>query len=280
MLCKLAYPHSIDHVALGYAVDGYAEISNHRQQVIARILWQHDKKEVVVVFRGSQSIGDWLINLCCLPRRKCFKTPISDSVTAENSNNAPEPNNSFNKEASNIASAPKYYVHWGYDHLLNQRVQKEIAGVSQSVSIYQQIQAIVEPLIAQGKRISLTGHSSGGAMAILAADRLERQFPRAIKRVVTFGQPAAGFRSFKRHYLLHLRTYRICCDLDIITFLPPLPGVFVHVGRSLWLHNERIYENIVPALRLYKTLVSWVISPISYHYMHKYIRNKDFFDKH
>ncbi|WP_416307921.1 lipase family protein [Neptunicella sp. SCSIO 80796] len=248
VLCKLAYPLVFDHVSLGFSEDGYAEIINRYGTIIARILWQHDKKEVVVVFRGSQSIADWLVNLCCLPRRKRF---------------------------ADIG----YFVHLGYDHLLNQSTARQGQQTNPSYSVYQQIETVLAPLIAAGKRVSLTGHSSGGALAILVADRLERQFQGSIKRVVTFGQPSPGFRSFRRHYLLHMRTYRICCDLDIITFLPPLPGVFAHVGRSLWLHNERIYENIKPSVRLYKTLLSWLISPISYHYMHKYIRNKDFFDK-
>lgn len=248
VLCKLAYPLVFDHVSLGFSELGYAEIANRSGQVIARILWQQDKKEVIVVFRGSQSISDWFINFCCLPKRKRF---------------------------ANI----RYAVHMGYDHLLNQSTTRRGQQSTERCSIYQQIEKVLDPLIASGKRISLTGHSSGGALAILVADRLERRYQGAIKRVVTFGQPSPGFRSFRKHYLLHMRTYRICCDLDIITFLPPFPGVFAHVGRSLWLHNERIYENIRPSVRLYKTLLSWIISPISYHYMNKYIRNKDFFDK-
>ena len=248
VLCKLSYPKCFDHVALGFSEDGHVAIKNRRGHVLARILWQDKKKEVIVVFRGSQILSDWFANLCFFPKRKRFDKTV-------------------------------YYVHYGYDRLLNQKVP----GAEQSdeaLSIYQQIERVLTPLIANGKRVSLTGHSSGGAMAILTADWLERRFDAPVRRVVTFGQPSTGFRSFNRHYLLHRRTYRICCDLDIITFLPPLPGIFVHVGRNLWLHNERIYENIRPSVRLYNTLTSWLISPISYHYMHKYIRNKDFFDKH
>jgi predicted lipase len=105
-------------------------------------------------------------------------------------------------------------------------------------------------------------------------------YPKSVRRVVTFGQPATSYLKFHQQYLLHKRTFRICYDLDIVTFLPPLPGLFKHVGRSLWLHNERIYENARPIWRLYRVLALWLISPISYHYMHKYIRDKDFFDDH
>jgi triacylglycerol lipase len=247
VLCKLVYPQTFDHVALGFCDDGQVAIKSRQGRVIARILWHDTKNEVTVVFRGSQVLSDWLTNVCFWPKRKRFHKTV-------------------------------YYIHYGYDRLLTQPTVS--TSQDTSASIYQQIDKVLAPLIAKGKRVSLTGHSSGGAMAILTGDWLERKYPRCIKRVVTFGQPATGFRSFYKHYLLHKRTYRICCDLDIITFLPPLPGIFMHVGRNLWLHNERIYENIRPSVRLYMTLRSWLISPISYHYMHKYIRNKDFFDKH
>lgn len=249
VLCKLAYPPTLDHVALGFSSRGHKPIYNRQGHVIARVLWQQSKKEVIVVFRGSQSIGDWLINLCFIPKRI-----NTSSVT--------------------------FHIHFGYHYLVNQKGRGKGPETTCQNSVFEQIELVLKPLIANGKRITLTGHSSGGAMAVLVADKLERMRSGTVKRVVTFGQPSTGLRSFHKHYLLHKRTYRICCDLDIVTFLPPLPGIFVHVGRSLWLHNERIYENTHPAWRLYRTLLSWIISPISYHYMHKYIRNKDYFDKH
>lgn len=249
VLCKLAYPRLFDHEALGFSVNGYRTVADLHGNTVARILWKPNKKEVIVVFRGTQSLRDWLVNFCVLPRRlRTGENPV--------------------------------LVHFGYYHLLCQKAQSENGQDTQTVSVYQAIIEVLSPLIAAGKRVTFTGHSSGGAIAVLAAHRLEQEYQGAVKRVVTFGQPSTGFRNFHRHYSLHRRTYRICCDLDMVTFLPPLPGLYRHVGRSLWLHNGRIYENTPPVLRLYKTLVSWVISPISYHYMQKYIRNKDFFDEH
>lgn len=245
VLCKLAYPKRFDYESLGFADTGHRSVSDRQGNVVARILWKPNKKEVIVLFRGTQSLRDWLINFCLFPQKQTH-------------------------------GDRRVRVHFGYNHLLTQKAQ---LGDSAD-SIYQAISDRLSPLIESGKRVTLTGHSSGGAMAVLAAQRLEQDFKGSVKRVVTFGQPSTGYRSFYKQYLLHRRTYRICCGLDIVTFLPPLPGLFKHVGRTLWLHNGRIYENTDPVVRLYKTLVSWIISPISYHYMQKYIRNKDFFDEH
>ncbi|WP_434930780.1 lipase family protein [Shewanella sp. HL-SH5] len=247
VLCKVTYKPDFSPEKLGFVAENYQQIANRWGNVCARILWREDQTEVLVVFRGSQTVNEWWINTWCWPVTKVF-------------------------------ADAEYRVHAGYEYLLEQTANPKPPEYLTGVSLYQQLYTILTPLIQSGKRISLTGHSSGGAMAILAADRLERDFPRAIKRVVTFGQPAPGFKSFQQQYLLHRRTYRICCGVDMVTFLPPLPGIYYHVGKMLWLHNERIYDNIHPVNRFLLSIISWLISPFAYHYMHKYIRDKDFFD--
>ncbi|PSW19982.1 DUF2974 domain-containing protein [Photobacterium sanctipauli] len=269
ILCNLAYPPTFNHTLYGFSKQGRHEITDRWGRTIIRILWG-ESKEVVVVFKGSQSLWDWLLNLALIPQ----KIPCGDGYS---------------------------HVHWGYNYLLDQRskhpniqphpsineaIQVELAqsmdrhNQSPTHTIYQQIESVLLPLIQSGKKISLTGHSSGGAMAVLVAHRLFQHQPDSIKRIVTFGQPATGFWNFKERYPLHQRTYRICCDLDIVTFLPPIPLMFWHVGKMLWLHDGKIYEDIPTLKRLSRSILSWVLRPISYHYMNKYIRNKDFFDKH
>ncbi|PSU36172.1 lipase family protein [Photobacterium lutimaris] len=269
ILCSLAYPPTFNHTLYGFDKNGRHEVTDRWGRSIVRILWG-ERNEVVVVFKGSQSIWDWLINLAFFPKK--------------------------------IRAGDQFcHVHWGYYSLLEQSsktntvkpsphlsdaintefVQACEQNINQTaLTLYQQIESVLLPLIAQGKRITFTGHSSGGAMAILVAHRLYQHQPTAVKRIVTFGQPAAGFWNFKKHYPLAKRTYRICCDLDIVTFLPPIPFMFWHVGKVLWLHNGKIYEDTPTLWRLYLSIISWVLRPITYHYMNKYIRNKDFFDKH
>ncbi|GHA40619.1 Mbeg1-like protein [Photobacterium aphoticum] len=279
ILCNLAYPDTFDHTLYGFSKAGRHEITDRWGRTIIRLLWG-EQKEVVVVFKGSQNLWDWMINLAFFPK----KIPAGDTHC---------------------------HVHWGYYALLEQcsKIPKSIMSgyltsrhltsghISDSqrvewqhsverqyqqrhLSLYQQIEGVLVPLIQSGKKVALTGHSSGGAMAVLVAHRLYQTHPNAIKRIVTFGQPATGFWNFKQHYPLAQHTYRICCDLDMVTFLPPLPLVYWHVGKMLWLHNGKIYEDTPTFQRLYRSLISWILRPITYHYMNKYIRNKDFFDKH
>ncbi|KXF80813.1 lipase family protein [Enterovibrio coralii] len=271
ILCRDAYPKTFDHLKYGFSPQGRKDISNRWGQTIIRVLWREDG-DVVVVFKGSQSIWDWLLNLVVVPSR---------------------------------VDAPRHvgHVHWGFQFLLRQpsRVKRRFlnrdfeklslsqqADLQQSMqggdfqghSVMEALESSVFPLLQEGKRLSMTGHSSGGSMAVIAGEILEQKYPGAIKRIVTFGQPATGYWNFKRLYGLKHKTYRICCDVDIVTFLPGIPLLFWHVGELLWLHNNRIYHNMPSLVRIIRVLTSWLLRPIAYHFMDKYIRRKDYFDKH
>ncbi|WP_411991457.1 lipase family protein [Agarivorans sp. DSG3-1] len=248
VLCRLAYPSAMEGMVEQLDKYVYQDVFDRWGRSTTRVLWKENKDEVIVVFRGSMNIFDWLVNLAFIPKKY-------------------------------VAEGFQYHVHWGYLQLLEQ-LSCDPHRSKHQLTVYQRLESILLPLMAQGKRISLTGHSSGGCMAVLVADRLERKYPKKVKRVVTFGQPATGLWNFKKHYTLHRKTYRICCDLDVVTFLPPVPFMYWHVGRMLWLHDEKIYENTPTWYRLSKSIVSWLLLPFTYHYMRKYIRNKDYFDEH
>lgn len=248
VLCRLAYPSPLEGVSPPLGEHRYHDVYDRWGRSTTRVFWHPDEQEVIVVFRGSMNIFDWLVNLAFVPRKYRFQQGY-------------------------------YHVHWGYLHLLEQRSCGPDRLFRRN-SVFEELVALLQPLLAEGKKVSFTGHSSGGAMAVLVADRIERAYPHKVKRVVSFGQPGTGLWSFKRHYRLHNRTYRICCGLDIVTFLPPVPFLYWHVGRMLWLHDERIYENTPTWYRLLKSILSWLALPFSYHYMRKYIRNKDYFDEH
>jgi len=70
----------------------------------------------------------------------------------------------------------------------------------------------------------ITGHSLGGAEAVLAALELKRRkFP--IVQVYTFGQPRVGNGVFKRLYeaALGQATFRVVHEEDIVARIPHLP---------------------------------------------------------
>ena len=247
ILCQLAYQADIDD-ALDTSIYQQIELVDQQQKSCARIVWQSNKKEVIVVFRGSHSWRDWLLNFCFIQR------PYK-----------PDPR------------IPK--VHWGMALQLQQKCRSK-PSTGPLLPLHQCLTELLSPMVQQGKKISFIGHSTGGAMAVLYADQFERKHPKKTKRVVTFGQPSVGGRAFANQYSLGHKTYRICCDIDMVTFLPPLPYWYVHVGKMLWLHEDVIYEHIAPWRRLLLSLRTWLLGPIANHYMHKYIRHKGLFDEH
>jgi hypothetical protein len=80
---------------------------------------------------------------------------------------------------------------------------------------WQKIEKLVE--LAEGKPLFLTGHSMGGALAVLTACRLARD-GRPPVAVYTFGSPRVGDRAFCAGY--RLPTYRIVNRLDLVPEIP------------------------------------------------------------
>ncbi|BDU40180.1 putative Lipase (class 3) [Vibrio nigripulchritudo MADA3029] len=249
VLCELAYPRTFKQTRYGFDPNGQRIVNNRFGKVLMRILWSRERDEVIIVIKGSHNLWDWLLN-SVMWLKSCKNWGLN------------------------------YSIHAGFHYLLEQESTPAHKKDTLGLSVMERIEAIVKPLIENDKkRITITGHSSGGAIGNVIADYLEQRYPHCIKRVVTFGQPAVGSFKFRKNYQLSRRTYRICCDLDIVTFMPPLPFVYWHVGKLLWLYNGKIYENTPTGIRFVRSIVSWLIRPFSYHLMRKYIRNKDFFDE-
>ncbi len=74
---------------------------------------------------------------------------------------------------------------------------------------------------AGGKRLFITGHSLGGALATLAAAEFHREYD--ITGVYTYGKPATGLRNFADYLNSELdgRCFRFANRGDVITRVPP-----------------------------------------------------------
>lgn len=106
--------------------------------------------------------------------------------------------------------------------------------------------SFVQPLLRPGFETRITGHSLGGALAVLVAMRLRMQ-GTPIARVVTFGQPKvtneAGVARFRDLPLL-----RIVNHDDPVPLLPwetrgaALDGFFRHLGAEMWLTDRGTWE--------------------------------------
>jgi triacylglycerol lipase len=123
-----------------------------------------------------------------------------------------------------------------------------------------------EELIKADRPIWFTGHSLGGALAVLAAYRLvhcEGDKIPTIGGVYTFGQPRVGNAALASSCSLQLsqRIFRYVNSSDIVPLVPPSKPIdYDHFGnaryfdaagnlhreRTLW---ERVAEQLTPALR-------------------------------
>lgn len=79
--------------------------------------------------------------------------------------------------------------------------------------------------------IYYTGHSLGGALAVLAATL------RKPEAVYTFGAPRMANRSFLEA-TQHINIYRVVNPQDIVACVPPFPGV-MNVGEAHYLTGSR-----------------------------------------
>lgn len=118
-------------------------------------------------------------------------------------------------------------------------------------------------LLASKHPVWFTGHSLGGALAVLAAYRLvhcEGTKVPTVGGVYTFGQPRVGNVDLASSCSASLsqRIFRFVNSSDIVPLVPPLHYVHfgnvryfdaagvLHIERTLW---ERIAEQLTPALR-------------------------------
>jgi hypothetical protein len=92
-------------------------------------------------------------------------------------------------------------------------------------------------------KIVLSGHSLGGALAVLGAYDFARRNVCPIEAVVTFGAPMVGGADFKMEYesaRLNLkdRTLRVESAEDVIVFISKRAGSYHHVGH-VWGFKKR-----------------------------------------
>lgn len=109
------------------------------------------------------------------------------------------------------------------------------------------------------KHLWITGHSLGGALAVLTAYRLatDKAFTELagkLRGVVSFGQPRVGDWHFASDYeqlrspddvmSLGLKTFRVVNKDDVVPRMPPPQLGFRHVGRILYVAADGLLAEI------------------------------------
>ena len=109
-----------------------------------------------------------------------------------------------------------------------------------------QVYAELKPLIKADYKIRTTGHSLGGAVALILAMYLDAdQFN--IDQVTTFGQPKVT-NIAGANKISHINIIRVVTPLDIVPLVPPLDpldinnlDVYWHAGKEVILLTENQY---------------------------------------
>jgi len=84
-------------------------------------------------------------------------------------------------------------------------------------------------------KVIFTGHSLGGAIAVVCAAR-----SKYVAEVYTFGQPRVGNRSFTKN--VQSRLYRIVNENDIVPRVPPGP-LYRHQGQEYHLFGNKMIKS-------------------------------------
>lgn len=154
-------------------------------------------------------------------------------------------------------------------------------------SVIELLAAHLKKIVVGDRPVFVTGHSLGGALAILAALELNRQ-KFTVAQVYTFGQPRVGNAAFKRLYewSLGTSTFRVVYQEDIVPRLPHLPSwrdLYRHVGTEIFLSSLPGGLIVNPPLSRLLLSDAWgiyrafciskfagALNPINDHYMTNY----------
>lgn len=117
-------------------------------------------------------------------------------------------------------------------------------------SVWPQVCSAVEEFRDNDQAIWFTGHSLGGALAMLAAARLHFEEPRlTADGIYTFGQPRTCDRLLASAFdeVFTDRMYRFVNNNDIVPQLPPEP-VFHHVKAVRYIDSAGRVQEAMPVL--------------------------------
>ncbi|MGW8375203.1 lipase family protein [Streptomyces sp. ODS28] len=121
-------------------------------------------------------------------------------------------------------------------------------GFNQALdAVFTQLKDTLAEFRDQGQTLWITGHSLGGALAMLAAARLHFEDPRLLADgVYTFGQPRTCDSALAESYdsAFATRHYRFVNNNDIVTQLPTDPP-YHHVDAVRYFDSDgRLHESV------------------------------------
>lgn len=137
--------------------------------------------------------------------------------------------------------------------------QSKIRVHSGFLEAYKSVRNTIHDVITRDlTQIRISGHSQGGALAVLCGVDLEYNFPDRDYEVIVFGAPRVGNLAFKKSYNKRIfKTLRVENGNDIVTKVPFAFMGYHHVGAAVHIGSPRI-----PGLFSFTA-----------HYPHEYYKN-------
>ena len=243
-ICKSVYGSPINHKILTIKdkkLNHQRIIHGSLHRGFCRLFW--NEEYVIIAFRGTRENLDWQIS-----NLKLFPTRLKNCGT----------------EPQSIK------VHFGFQKALY--YTDKTTGLKSIDAIYNHLES--NDLLNGDRKIIITGHSLGAAIATLFAVKLRFNYKnitdKSIEHIILFGSPAVGFDEFKRYYGdLNSRTLRVINGSDIVPFTPPF--FFRHIGESIWYNKTQVIENESWLFRLLYSLKLPISNFFKEHSMEKYI---------
>ena len=103
--------------------------------------------------------------------------------------------------------------------------------------IWPDLKACLDQYLSNGNPLWITGHSLGGALALLAADRLLPQ--KKVQGVYVFGAPRIGDQRFAEGF--SPRAFSIVNNNDVVPHLPPFP--YADLGEMHYIDSKGILHS-------------------------------------
>ena len=145
---------------------------------------------------------------------------------------------------------PLAFANWITNFNLGSRTKELHQGFEAAVaSVWDQVIGALENRPQADLPLFIVGHSLGGALAVIAAERLVREARVDVTGVYTFGMPRAANSDFVDAYNrsgLGNVTYRLVHGLDIVPTVPPPFLGFRHVGRMLACERGERFSSEAP----------------------------------
>lgn len=131
--------------------------------------------------------------------------------------------------------------------------------------VFPQVEKIIKQAAAEKKRIWLTGHSLGGALALYCAwCVIANEKANPLTGVYTFGQPRVGNAAFRDSWPfkagLDACTFRIVNAVDLVPHLPWLCGRFRHAGHEVFYDGLNLSG--YPDFRMDRSAIEYCLSDI------------------